>query len=107
MSSEQWLTIVSAILAVAGFGSGLFASLTSARKSRVDEIDTVVDTLAQENVRLRERVGELEARLQTAHGTILALEKYIIQLLQVMQAANLKPPQPPDSIREIGPKWDW
>lgn len=53
-------TIVSIVIGLVGAGTGVWATVTKANDSRVDNLCQIIDAMAEEINRLRVRVADLE-----------------------------------------------
>ena len=80
--------ILSFVVGIIGVLTGVASLFISAPKTRVDTLDAIVDTLAEENKRLRERVAELEREQEQSRA-------YIDRLIRQLRDNDIEPVAPP------------
>lgn len=64
-------TIISIAIGLIGAGTGIWASLTKAQDSRVDNLCQIIDAMADEVNRLRGRVADLERENQLLRRALI------------------------------------
>lgn len=64
-------TIISLIIALVGASTGIWATVTKAKDSRVDNLCQIIDAMAEEINRLRVRVADLELENQLLRRALI------------------------------------
>ena len=75
-------TILAFLTGVGGLIAAIATALTSARKSQIETLQTILNEIQEENGRLRQRVNELEAELKTTKAELKSTRAELAELLQ-------------------------